>query len=69
MHVVELAADRQLHLRAHPRFAAPRHGGGVDRPLYHRVAHTCPKRLVIEARWKSKALTFAVKLQPQRLIK
>jgi hypothetical protein len=30
---------------------------------------TCPKRLVIEARWGSKPLAFAGKLQPRRLIK
>jgi hypothetical protein len=30
---------------------------------------TCPKRLVIEARWGSKPLAFAGKLQPRRLIR
>jgi hypothetical protein len=34
-----------------------------------RTASTCPKRLLIEARWGSQPLAFAGKLLPRRLIK
>eukprot|EP01047_Picozoa_sp_COSAG01_P009792 COSAG01_NODE_405_length_17466_cov_554.403697_24_plen_81_part_00 len=32
------------------------------------ATETCPERLLIEARWGSKPLAFAGKLQPRRLI-
>jgi hypothetical protein len=71
-------AERCL-LLTRPRHARRLHVAGAHRMHAHRwrtapaaaaaAAATYPKRLLIEARWGSKPLAFAGKLQPRRLIK
>eukprot|EP01049_Picozoa_sp_SAG25_P000886 SAG25_NODE_33_length_20262_cov_33.203293_14_plen_108_part_00 len=49
--------------------AATHRQSGRSRGSGGRCSPTCPKRRLIEARWGSKQLAFAGKLQPRRLIK